>query len=84
MPQPGDPGPCFELLLTAQRQFVFEQQAEPFGVIETARNHKSRIRKLYAGRNGIIGALSEVLIDTGRESSAAIRGLKTTYYQRTS
>ena len=36
MPQPGDPGPRFELLLTAQRELVFEQQAEPFGVIETA------------------------------------------------
>jgi hypothetical protein len=27
----------FELLLSAQRQFVFEQQSEPFGMIETAR-----------------------------------------------
>ena len=48
------------------------------GVIETARKHKSRIRKVYAGRNGIIGALTEDLIDTSRESAAAIRGLKTT------
>ncbi|HUH94929.1 MAG TPA: 6-phosphofructokinase [Casimicrobiaceae bacterium] len=48
------------------------------GVIETARKHKSRIRKVYAGRNGIIGALTEDLIDTGRESAAAIRALKTT------
>ncbi len=37
MTQLGDPGPCFKLLLPAQRQFVFEQQAEPFGVIEAAR-----------------------------------------------
>ena len=37
MPQPGDPGPCFELLLPAQRGLVFEQQAEPLGVIETSR-----------------------------------------------
>ena len=36
MAQPGDPGAGFELLLSAQRQFVFEQQPEPFGVIETA------------------------------------------------
>ena len=35
--QPGDPGARFELLLPAQRQLVFEQQAEPFGVIEAAR-----------------------------------------------
>ena len=33
----GGPGPCFKLLLSAQRQFIFEQQSEPFGVIETAR-----------------------------------------------
>ena len=32
-----DPGARFELLLPAQREFVFEQQAEPFGVIEAAR-----------------------------------------------
>src|SRR5271154_1286103 len=37
MAQPGDPGARFELLLPAQRQLVFEQQAEPFGVIEAAR-----------------------------------------------
>ena len=37
MTQSGGPGACFELLLPAQRQFVFEQQAEPFGVIEAAR-----------------------------------------------
>ena len=37
MTQTGHPGACFKLLLPAQRQFVFEQQAEPFGVIEGAR-----------------------------------------------
>ncbi len=36
------------------------------GVIETAREHKDKIGKVYAGRNGIIGALTEDLIDTGR------------------
>ena len=36
MPQLGDPGPCFKLLLPAQRRLVFEQQGEPFGVIETS------------------------------------------------
>src|SRR5690606_23083116 len=34
------------------------------GVIETARKHKNKIGKVYAGRNGIIGALREELIDT--------------------
>ncbi len=48
------------------------------GVIETARQHTDRIGKLYAGRNGIIGALTEDLIDTSRESAAAIRKLRDT------
>src|SRR5438045_4463400 len=47
-------------------------------VTETARKHKSKIGKVYAGRNGIIGALTEDLIDTSRESPAAIRALKNT------
>ena len=34
------------------------------GVIETARKNKSKIGKVFAGRNGIIGALTEDLIDT--------------------
>src|SRR6202040_1220887 len=38
-------------------------------VIETARTHAARIGRVYAGRNGIIGALTEDLIDTGRESA---------------
>ena len=37
MAQAGDPGAGFELLLTAQRQLVFEQQTEPFGMTEAAR-----------------------------------------------
>lgn len=48
------------------------------GVIETVRKHKDRIDKLYAGRNGIIGALSEDLIDTSREPAAAIAALRHT------
>jgi 6-phosphofructokinase 1 len=47
-------------------------------VIETARAHRARIGRLYAGRNGIIGALTEDLIDTGRESARAITALKHT------
>ena len=48
------------------------------GVIETARKHKSRIGKVLAGRNGIIGALTEDLIDTSRESASAIAALRHT------
>jgi 6-phosphofructokinase 1 len=52
--------------------------ASACGVIETARKHKAKIGKVYAGRNGIIGALTEDLIDTGRESAAAIAALRHT------
>ena len=52
--------------------------ASACGVIETARKHKDRIRKLFAGRDGIVGALTEDLIDTGKETAAAIRALKHT------
>jgi 6-phosphofructokinase len=48
------------------------------GVIETARAHRDRIGKVYAGRNGIIGALTEDLIDTGKEPAAAIAALRYT------
>ncbi|MDE2625479.1 MAG: diphosphate--fructose-6-phosphate 1-phosphotransferase, partial [Betaproteobacteria bacterium] len=52
--------------------------ASACGVIETVRKHSDRIGKLYAGRNGILGALTEELIDTGKESDAAIRALRHT------
>jgi 6-phosphofructokinase 1 len=52
--------------------------ASACGVIETARRHKDKIGKLYAGRNGIIGALTEDLIDTGKESAQAIAALRYT------
>ena len=45
------------------------------GVIETARKHKNKIANVYAGRNGIIGALTEDMIDTNKESATAIRAL---------
>ena len=48
------------------------------GVIETARNHSNKIANVYAGRNGIIGALTEDLIDTGKESDEAIAALRHT------
>ncbi|MFN9209737.1 MAG: 6-phosphofructokinase [Betaproteobacteria bacterium] len=52
--------------------------ASAAGVIETARKNAGKIGKVYAGRNGIIGALTEDLIDTSRESDAAITALKHT------
>src|SRR6476620_5005792 len=52
--------------------------ASAAGVIETARAHRSKIGKVYAGRNGIIGALTEDLIDTSRESARAIAALRYT------
>lgn len=52
--------------------------ATAYGVIEAARENKSRIGKVYAGLNGILGALNEELIDTSRESAKAIAALKHT------
>ena len=52
--------------------------ASACGVIETARKHKDKIGKVYAGRNGIIGALTEELIDTAKESAKAISSLRYT------
>jgi 6-phosphofructokinase 1 len=49
--------------------------ASAAGVIETARKYKKQIGKVYAGRNGIIGALTEDLIDTSKEPAANIRAL---------
>jgi len=52
--------------------------ASACGVIETARAHKDKLGKVYAGRNGIIGALTEDLIDTSKESKSAIAALRHT------
>jgi len=52
--------------------------ASACGVIETARKHRDRIGKVYAGRHGILGALTEDLIDTSLESAADIRALRHT------
>jgi len=52
--------------------------ASACGVIETARQHPDKIGKVYAGRNGIIGALTEDLIDTSQESDADIAALRHT------
>jgi 6-phosphofructokinase 1 len=48
------------------------------GVIETARNNRERIGKVFAGKDGIIGVLREELIDTGKESRTAIAALRHT------
>ncbi|MDX1517721.1 MAG: 6-phosphofructokinase, partial [Woeseiaceae bacterium] len=50
--------------------------ASACGVIETARKHRNRIANVYAGNNGIIGALTEDMIDTNRETAATIAALK--------
>ncbi|MGB8599875.1 MAG: 6-phosphofructokinase [Burkholderiales bacterium] len=52
--------------------------ASACGVIETARKHKDKIGKVYAGRNGIIGALTEDLIDTSKDSAKSIAALRHT------
>jgi 6-phosphofructokinase 1 len=52
--------------------------ASACGLIETARQHKDKIGKVLAGRNGIIGALTEDLIDTSKEGARAIAALRHT------
>ena len=52
--------------------------ASACGLIEAARKRKAKIGKVYAGRNGIIGALTEDLIDTSKETAAAIAALRFT------
>ena len=52
--------------------------ASAAGVIETARRYPRHIGKVYAGRHGIIGALTEDLIDTSLESPATIKALRHT------
>lgn len=52
--------------------------ASACGLLQAAREHQGVIGKVYAGRNGIIGALTEDLIDTSRESETAIAALRHT------
>jgi 6-phosphofructokinase len=52
--------------------------ASACGVIQAARKAHRRIGKIYAGRHGIIGALTEDLIDLSRESDATIQALRYT------
>lgn len=52
--------------------------ASACGVLDTARRYSDHIGKVYAGRNGILGALQEELIDTSLESMNSIAGLRHT------
>jgi len=52
--------------------------ASAAGVLQTAAKHPEQINKVYAGQDGILGALYEDLIDTSLESSADIEALKMT------
>ena len=50
--------------------------ASACGVIETARKHRDVIGRVFGANNGILGVLTEELIDTGKESARAIAGLR--------
>ena len=52
--------------------------ASACGVIETARANKAQMGKVLVGRNGILGALNEELIDTSKETKKDIAGLRST------
>ncbi len=52
--------------------------ASACGVIETARKHRNKIANVYAGRNGIIGALTEDMIDTSKETVKTVAALRHT------
>jgi 6-phosphofructokinase len=52
--------------------------ASACGVIQAIRKNSDKIGKVYAARNGIIGALTEDLIDTSLESDADIAALRYT------
>ncbi len=72
--------------MTARKNLFYAQSGGPTavinttacGVIETARRHRDRIGRVYAGRNGILGALEEDLIDVSREPVSAISALRHT------
>ncbi len=49
--------------------------ASACAVIETARRYPDKIGKIFAGYNGILGALREELIDTSQESDETIGAL---------
>jgi 6-phosphofructokinase 1 len=52
--------------------------ASAAGVIDGARAHRKFIGKVYAGRDGIVGGLTEDLIDVSAESPATLKALRHT------
>ena len=50
--------------------------ASACGVLQTAKQYPKKIKNVLAGKNGILGVLREELIDTSRETSEAIEGLR--------
>lgn len=48
------------------------------GVVQTARRHRDRIGRVYAGENGILGALEEAMLDVSREREATLAALRYT------
>jgi ATP-dependent phosphofructokinase / diphosphate-dependent phosphofructokinase len=52
--------------------------ASACGVIEAVARSRGQIPRLYAGRDGILGVLTEDLIDVSREAPATVRGLRYT------
>jgi 6-phosphofructokinase 1 len=83
--RPACPGPPNTMKKPAAKNAFYAQSggvsavinASACGVIEAAGRAK-QVGKVYAGRDGIVGALTEDLIDVSRESPATIRGLKYT------
>lgn len=49
--------------------------ASAAGVITACRRHPRHIGRLYAGRDGIVGALTENLVDTSRMDAATVKAL---------
>lgn len=52
--------------------------ASAAGVIQTAKEYPQKIGKVFAGKNGILGALREEFYDTSLESDESIEALKHT------
>ena len=50
--------------------------ASACGVLQTAKQYPKKIKNVLAGKNGILGVLREELIDTSRENSDSIEGLR--------
>ena len=73
---PADPAPNAFYAQSGGVTAVINASAA--GVINTAALFPEKIGQVYAGQNGILGALREELIDISRESEVSIQGLMTT------